>query len=145
MIYTIGYQQRKPSELISLLKHNNVKTLVDIRELPLSRVYGYSKTRLSNILETNGINYIHLRELGTPKWMRKKYSVSKNYEEFFIEFKEYIQPKLNNGLTSLLENVFEEDNKPYCLFCYERNYQQCHRKIISEVLFSKFQWQVEHL
>ncbi|MBM3702326.1 MAG: DUF488 domain-containing protein [Actinobacteria bacterium] len=37
MLYTIGYESKSIDDLISQLKSRNVTTLVDIREVPISR------------------------------------------------------------------------------------------------------------
>ena len=44
-----------------------VKRLLDVREAPISRRKGYSKTALAAALAASGIDYVHLRGLGTPK------------------------------------------------------------------------------
>jgi hypothetical protein len=53
-----------------------VERLVDVRELPLSRRRGFSKTALSDALRAAGIDYVHVKALGTPKPNRERYWAS---------------------------------------------------------------------
>ena len=65
--YTIGYEGADLFDFLATLKHAEVSLLVDIRELPASRRKGFSKNALQENLESVGIQYIHLRDLGDPK------------------------------------------------------------------------------
>jgi uncharacterized protein (DUF488 family) len=65
-LFTIGYEGRTVSELIDALHASGVDRLIDVRELPLSRRKGFSKTGLAAALAGAGIDYVHLREAGNP-------------------------------------------------------------------------------
>ena len=65
-IVSIGYQGRTPAELLRLLAAERVTRLLDVRELPLSRRKGFSKTALRDRLERAGIEYRHLPAAGNP-------------------------------------------------------------------------------
>ena len=65
-IWTIGYERVGVPDFIASLKAANVKTLVDVREVPLSRRAGFSKNVLAASLAGAGIGYIHMKVLGTP-------------------------------------------------------------------------------
>ena len=47
-------------------KAAGVERVIDVRALPLSRRPGFSKTPLRGALEEAGIEYVHLKALGTP-------------------------------------------------------------------------------
>ena len=59
VLFTVGYEGREPDELIALLQANGVDRVIDIRELPLSRRRGFSKTPLGTALRAVGIEYVH--------------------------------------------------------------------------------------
>ncbi|MBU1626147.1 DUF488 domain-containing protein, partial [bacterium] len=65
-LYTIGYEGRETDEFISELKKHDITRLIDIRENPFSRKKGFYKSALKTALENQGIEYIHLKALGTP-------------------------------------------------------------------------------
>lgn len=66
-LFTIGYQGATQADVIDRLKAAGVELLVDIRAIAASRRAGFSKTILANSLKAEGVDYVHLRALGTPK------------------------------------------------------------------------------
>ena len=48
-VFTIGYERRSPEELVRGLTDAGVTLLADVRELPLSRRPGFSKTALAAV------------------------------------------------------------------------------------------------
>src|ERR1041384_3194068 len=66
--FTIGYTGRKTEEIVGLLKANGVQTLVDVRQIPVSMYRPeLSKNNFRQLLESHGINYAHMPELGVPR------------------------------------------------------------------------------
>ena len=66
-LFTIGYEGATQADVIARLKTAGVQTLVDVRAVAASRRAGFSKTILGESLKAEGIGYVHLRGLGTPK------------------------------------------------------------------------------
>ena len=66
-IWTVGYERASSDALLAALGQAGVKVLIDVRDLPLSRRAGFSKSTLRASLEAAGIEYLHLKGLGTPK------------------------------------------------------------------------------
>lgn len=64
---SLGYQGLSIDEYIDALQKRNVDVAVDVRLNAISRKPGFSKTKLSQALKDSGIEYLHLRELGSPK------------------------------------------------------------------------------
>ena len=71
MLFTIGYQGRALEELVAMLHAHRIDRVIDIRELPLSRRRGFSKTPLGDALRAAGIDYIHARIAGNPYRVEK--------------------------------------------------------------------------
>src|SRR5688572_31287847 len=65
-IFTIGYEGATQTEFIAALKAAGVERLIDVRAVPLSRKPGFSKNILAAGLREAGIDYVHLKALGTP-------------------------------------------------------------------------------
>ena len=65
-IFTIGYEKATQAELIDALHAAGVERLIDVRAVPLSRRPGFSKNILAGGLAEAGIDYVHLKALGTP-------------------------------------------------------------------------------
>src|SRR6476646_2751970 len=64
---TIGYERETQSQVIGRLQAAGVEVLIDVRAVAASRRAGFSKTLLAGSLAEAGIDYVHFRELGTPK------------------------------------------------------------------------------
>src|SRR5215213_8895758 len=65
-IFTIGYEGATMGEFLAALQSAGVERVIDVRAVPNSRRPGFSKTPLRNALAEVGIDYVHLRALGTP-------------------------------------------------------------------------------
>ena len=57
---------RPRPELIAALQAAGVEQVIDVRAVPLSRKPGFSKNVLAAGLKEAGIDYVHLKALGTP-------------------------------------------------------------------------------
>ena len=128
-LFTIGYEDRSISEFIERLNQFSITALVDVREIPLSRKKGFSKKQLKEYLEKNDIQYIHIKQLGSPKKLRDKLREDKDYESFFEAYTKYLSTQIEILQELYTERVLEET---ICLMCYERLPSHCHRKVIAE-------------
>ncbi|MGN6808258.1 MAG: DUF488 family protein [Trinickia sp.] len=60
-VFTIGYEGLDIGAFLSLLGEHGMETVVDIRELPLSRKPGFSKNALASTLNLSGFEYVQGR------------------------------------------------------------------------------------
>jgi len=132
-LYTIGYEGRDLYGFVNKLKDLSISTLIDVREYPLSRKKGFSKTLLSQYLKKNKIQYFHLKKLGSPKSLRIKVRLDSNYTYFFKEYSKYI--KSQKGTIEELYQIIV--NGICCIMCYEKEPNYCHRSIIAEELIKR--------
>jgi len=141
-IYTIGYEGLKIEDFVKKLKSANIQQLIDVREIPLSRKNGFSKTILQEKLKDVGIFYKHYHELGSPKRIRHQLHTDWDYEAFFKEYKEVVK---DEEVQQKIKEV-EKDSKmkKTVLLCFEKDYKTCHRSIIAEELVNQG-WKVNHL
>lgn len=128
--YTIGYQGRSLDNLLEVLLSNNVQTVVDVRELPHSRIPVFSKGRLSSALEHAGINYVSVRHLGSPRELRNEYRRTGNWTAFAREFEMFLQTR-REEIDELTSRVYAEKT---CLLCFERDSGLCHRSIVAKAV-----------
>lgn len=126
-IYTIGYEGIDIDDFLYLLEKHNIETLIDIRELPLSRKQGFSKNSLSNHLNLKGFEYIHLPKFGCPKPIRNQYKLDNNWQSYKQAFTKYIQTQ-NEELLNLA-NLANSSN--CALFCFEADFNFCHRSLVA--------------
>ena len=64
-LYTIGYEGLNEKSFLAWLNRYHISIVADVRQIPLSRKKGFSKTALNKILSKHNINYINFQSLGT--------------------------------------------------------------------------------
>ncbi len=129
-LFTVGYEGRSLDELIAELLDAGIDRLIDVRELPLSRRRGFSKTALSDALREADIEYVHVKALGNPKPNRERYWAG-DVEGGAAVYRKH----LNNGSRSALVELADGlGDDPACLLCFERDHTECHRDVIVEAL-----------
>jgi uncharacterized protein (DUF488 family) len=125
---TIGYEGFTAEQWVRRLKAQGIQVVVDVRDVPISRKRGFSKSRLSGLLAAEGIEYVHLRALGNPKVYRERLKDGWAFEEFTEEFE-----RLLGGQSEALECLRAvAESKRACLVCFEEDPARCHRSIVAE-------------
>jgi uncharacterized protein (DUF488 family) len=128
-LLTIGYEGADFSDFLETLEVLGVTTLLDIRELPMSRRRGFAKTALIQGLGTKNITYRHEPRLGSPRSIRHQLREDGNYKRFFKEFDKYLATQ-----EDLLETLASELTGTVVLLCYERDHSECHRNSVAAAL-----------
>ncbi|SMH50003.1 DUF488 family protein [Maritimibacter sp. HL-12] len=128
-LFTIGYEGASVDQLIQTLVNLDIEVLADVRELPLSRKKGLSKTSLAERLEDAGIAYRHFKQLGDPKAGRDA-AKSGDYAKFESIFTKHLQT--HESQKSLEELLSVAIRKRTCMLCFERCSIHCHRSIIAD-------------
>ena len=128
--FTIGYTGRKTDEIIAALKQHGVRTLVDIRQNPVSMYRPeLSKTNLAKILEDNGMCYVHLPQFGVPRDIRAKAIETGTREVIWAWYDANVIASFLN--LHFFMNGFEH---PIALMCTEIDPHECHRHRLSLAL-----------
>jgi len=141
-LYTIGYAQTSQGDLIARLKAAGVETLVDVRALAASRRAGFSKTVLRASLEDQGIAYVHLPGVGTPKAGREAARAGRREELHRIYSAHMAEPKFLLDFEKLRETA---RGSPTALLCYCGVAAGCHRHILSARLAAEDGFEVVDL
>lgn len=126
-IYTIGYEATTQDEFLSALKQAGVERVIDVRAVPNSRRPGFSKTPLRNALAEAGIDYVHLRALGTPADGRAAARAGRHSDLQRIYSGQLELPEAIAQSAMMVELAKE---KPSALLCYERDPAGCHRTLL---------------
>ena len=128
-IFTIGYEGADLGSFLRRLKAERVSTLVDVRELPLSRRRGFSKNQLAALLKKHGIQYRHSRELGAPREIRYELRETGDYRTYFCRFNAYLKTQ-----GAALDRLVDECVGAVALMCFERDHKECHRSAVAREL-----------
>jgi uncharacterized protein (DUF488 family) len=126
-IFTIGYERTTVPEFLAALKQAGVKRVIDVRALPLSRRPGFSKSALSAALGEAGIEYLHLKALGTPADGRAAARAGRHADLERIYAGQLELPEAMAQGALMLELARE---KPSALLCMEREPAHCHRTLL---------------
>lgn len=126
-IYTIGYESATMPDFLAALQTAGVERVIDVRALPLSRRPGFSKTTLAASLAAVGIDYIHLKALGTPKPGR---DAAKKGDRATLEAVYAGQLELPEAQAQAARMLTLAAERPSALLCFERDPSTCHRTLL---------------
>ena len=126
-IFTIGYEGATMAEFLAALKAAGVARVIDVRALPLSRRPGFSKSPLAASLKEAGIEYVHLKALGTPKAGR---DAAKKGDVATLEAVYAGQLELPEAQAQAAQMLALAAEKPSALLCFERDPAHCHRTLL---------------
>lgn len=140
--FTIGYEQTTPDAFSRALEATKVDLLVDVRAVAASRRPGFSKGALSAAVNGQGIGYVHLRALGTPKEGRLAARSGDASALRRIYGAHLETPPARDALEELAGLAA---GRRICLLCYERHVEGCHRLMLAEWLCTRTDAAVTHL
>ena len=126
-VFTIGYENATVADFLKALTDAGVKRVIDVRAVPNSRRPGFSKTPLRNALAEAGIDYVHLRALGTPADGRAAARAGRHADLVRIYAGQLELPEAIAQGAQMLDLADEE---PSALLCYERDPSGCHRTLL---------------
>ena len=127
-LLTIGYEGRAIDEFVDRLKQFNISCLIDVREIPLSRKPGFSKTSLRERLEDEHIEYVHVKALGSPSDIRNKLKTDWDYDYFFKAYGKYLSQNMQ-----VVKEVYQFiSDGVNCIMCFERFPEKCHRTAVAD-------------
>jgi uncharacterized protein (DUF488 family) len=126
-IFTIGYEATTMGEFIAALHKAGVERVIDVRAVPLSRRPGFSKNVLAASLKEAGIDYVLLKNLGTPKPGR---DAAKKGDVATLERVYETQLGLPEAQAEAAQMRALAAEKPSALVCFERNPEHCHRTLL---------------
>jgi uncharacterized protein (DUF488 family) len=113
-----------------------------VRAIASSRRAGFSKTLLAASLAEAGIDYVHFRDLGTPKPGRDaahKGHIAEMHRIYEAHLKE---PAAQLQLAQATEIAQE---RKAALLCYEADAAGCHRRIVADRIHEATGCKVEDL
>jgi uncharacterized protein (DUF488 family) len=142
ILATIGYEKASQGDVLAALAAAKIATLIDVRDLPLSRRAGFSKRSLQAAVEAAGMRYVHLKALGTPPEGREA-----NRRREWERFWRIVDDKLATAEAefALAEALRIASAAPACLLCYEADWHICHRRRVADLLVARHGFELHHL
>lgn len=127
-IYTLGTSRRSEEDFIEILLNYDIRTLIDVRSYPKSKIQIFTRENLENLLKKENIAYVFLgKELGG--FRKGGYEAYTTTEDF------------RKGV-EMLEDIASKGTG--VIICAERFPWKCHRRWIARELHRRG-WQVEHI
>jgi len=142
-VFTIGYQGATVPTVLDALREAKVELLVDIRAVASSRRPGFAKTALAANVATIGVEYLHLRGLGTPAEGRAAARAGKHAEMRRI-FLSHLTTQAAQTQLSTLEALVRNGTR-VCLLCFEADAEHCHRTLVANALAKRLRVEIVHL
>ena len=139
---TIGYEGTTVDAFLDALRGEGVELLVDVRALAGSRRPGFAKTRLAANLREAGIDYLHLRGLGTPADGRAAARAGRHAEMHAI-FGAHLATDAAQGELAALGDLVRA--RRVCILCFEADPAHCHRALVAAALAERMPLEVVHL
>lgn len=141
-LFSIGFTRKTAEEFFGLLKDNGIDCLVDIRLNPNGQLSRFAFEQdlpfLLNRL-VDGCDYVHRVDLAPRKELitevrTKGSAMSKDYKLFEKEFNHQLIEE------SHIENFVERFGKyqNVVLLCSEPTTEKCHRRLVCDMLLSRF-------
>lgn len=140
-IFTIGYEGLDIDSFIGLLEEHGIETVVDIRELPLSRKRGFSKRALSEVLKTAGLDYVHMSAHGCPRPVRDRYKHDGHWGQYTKDFLQYLESQ-GEAIHQLADRAAASN---YALLCFEADFRLCHRSFVADAVRAHCGADVRHI
>jgi uncharacterized protein (DUF488 family) len=138
-VMTIGYEGSSFKQFVDTLAADGVEKIVDVRELPLSRKRGFSKRSLEALLHAQGIEYIHLRELGCPRPIRYAYRADGNWPRYTVKYLRYLDTQ-----DEAMQELYNLASRERCaLLCFEADANRCHRSLVVQTLRARWNPRLE--
>jgi uncharacterized protein (DUF488 family) len=142
-LWTIGYEGAGVHDVVAALARARVELLVDVRIRAQSRKPGLSKSTLAAELARAGIDYEHLRDLGTPLQIRAHFRAG-DLATGRREYRAWLREEPAAGIA--LEHLATlADRRPTAILCFERDERTCHRLVVCEELARARELHAVHL
>jgi uncharacterized protein (DUF488 family) len=134
-LFTIGYEGKSIEYFINCLIKNDIRLLCDIRKNPLSRKFGFSKSKLKHVTQTIGIKYVHIPELGIESDKRNSLRTKEDYRNLFAEYENSLKSR-----KVFLDDVYNliQQNDRVALMCFELDPEMCHRHVVRDYIINNY-------
>ncbi len=128
-LYTIGFAKKSAEEFFTILKQNQIKTLIDVRLNNVSQLAGFTKKKdLQYFLqEICDIEYLHRPDFAPTKDILDAY---KKKEMTWVEYESDYEQLLKQRVVE--SKICREELNNVCLLCSEPTAEKCHRRLLAE-------------
>jgi len=136
VILTIGHSKHSIGDFLDLLVAHQVELVCDVRTIPKSRRNPqFNRENLAASLQSRGIAYLHLPELGGLRHARPDSINSAWRNDSFRGYADYMQtPEFEAALDRL---VALSEGRRLAIMCAEAVPWRCHRSLVADALTAR--------
>jgi len=141
-VYTVGYEGKSVDAFFDHLLRKGIKRIIDVRNNPMSRCYGFSKKQLTEIAAKLGLDYDHIPRLGIPKQYRTHLTDFESYQSLLQKYAVEMLPSLDTEI-DMVGTLMQES--PSTLLCVEKDVNCCHRGRLADAVSRRTGLEVKHI
>ena len=132
-LYTIGFTKKSAENFFDLIKENEIKLLLDVRLNNKSQLAGFTKANDLKyfLFEICKCDYQHCVEYAPTKDILDDYKKKRFSWDSYVKM--YIELILRRGDYKKFSTRFASFQN-VCLLCSEPTAEQCHRRLLAEVI-----------
>lgn len=141
-VFTAGYEGLLIDGFLNGLIREGITRLIDVRNNPVSRRYGFHKTTLGRLCRSIGIEYTHFPELGIVSGDRQDLDRPGARASLFDEYARTTLRKQTDAIDRVASLV---EAAPSVLVCMEACAKDCHRSRLADAVATQTGLKVRHL
>ncbi|MFN5949259.1 MAG: DUF488 family protein [Pirellulaceae bacterium] len=141
-VFTAGYEGLSIDGFLNLLIVSGIKRLIDVRNNPIARRYGFHKSTLQRLTDRLEIDYVHLPELGIRSEDRQSLVDQDDYDTLFDRYEKTILKDERESIQQVGRLVTE---LPSVLVCMESEPKCCHRSRLAAAVSKEIKLPIRHL
>lgn len=141
-VYTAGYEGLQVDGFLNCLLGAGIQRVIDVRNNPVSRRYGFHKGTLSRLCGHVGVDYVHVPELGIPPGERKNLDGPGDRAPLFNRYERSL---IASGVSAIRNVAALMAQMPSVLVCSESDPACCHRSRLAQVVAARATLPVRHL
>jgi len=127
-LYTIGFTGKSAREFFTILKHSDVKKVIDVRLWPNTQLSGFSKSEdLAFFLKVLcHIDYENRKEFAPTA------TLLRDYKDGRLSWNDYVTQY--DSICHARRFTLTPDMDKCCFLCAEPTPEKCHRRLLVEYL-----------
>lgn len=141
-VYTAGYEGLLVDGFLNGLIRAGIARLIDVRNNPVSRRYGFHKTTLERLCRKLGVDYVHFPELGIASGQRQDLDAPGARQTLLEAYARTTLPAQRDAIERVGELIRQE---PSVLVCMEACHSQCHRSRLATAVSAATGLKTTHL
>lgn len=141
-VYTVGYEGKSVDRFLCDLLDRGINALIDVRANPVSRKFGFSGKRTSQLCNELGLKYFHAPTLGIPGDARNDLSTFASYQRLLGRYERRLLSRQQADVEAVAGIMCQQ---PSALMCFEDDVRCCHRSKLADAIARTSALEVIHL